>query len=102
LDALCAALFAGRLASGPGARHVAEAVRTARAPETPRQGDALLDGLAPLFTDGYSRAAPLLRRAVQAFATEDLTLDEALRSSWLAADPAGALCGGACLDGLSG
>ena len=44
--------------SGPGARHVAEAVRKAPPPQPPRKGDALLDGLAVLFTDGYARAAP--------------------------------------------
>jgi outer membrane PBP1 activator LpoA protein len=46
LDALSAALFAGRLAEGPGARQVAEAVRRAPAPAAPRKGDLLLDGLA--------------------------------------------------------
>ena len=81
LDALSAALFAGRRASGPGARQVAEAARQAPSPAPPRKGDALLDGLAVLFTDGYSRAAPLSHRAVQAFAAEELTLDEALRFS---------------------
>lgn len=51
LDALSAALFAGRLASGPGARQVAEAVRAAP-PPAPRKGDVLLQGLAVLFTKG--------------------------------------------------
>ncbi|WP_448624647.1 ATP-binding protein [Geodermatophilus sp. URMC 64] len=85
LDALAAALFAGRLAAGPGARQVAEAVRTAPPPRTPRKRDALLEGLAVLFTDGYAPAVPASRRAVEAFAGEDLTMDEALRFSWLAA-----------------
>ena len=85
LDALSAALFAGRLASGPGARQVAEAVRKAPTPNPPRKGDVLLKGLAVLFTDGYARAAPLSHRAVQAFAAEELTLDEALRFNLLAA-----------------
>ena len=42
VDALRAALFAGRLASGPGVEQVAEAVLKAAAPEPPRRGDALL------------------------------------------------------------
>jgi DNA-binding CsgD family transcriptional regulator len=91
LDALSAALFAGRLAAGPGARQVAEAVREAPTPAVPRKGDALLAGLAVLFTDGYAAAAPLLHPAVRAFVTEDLTLDEALRSAWLAAASAASL-----------
>jgi DNA-binding CsgD family transcriptional regulator len=91
LDALSAALFAGRLAAGPGARQVAEAVRESPTPDPPRKGDALLTGLAVLFTDGYRSAAPLLHRAVRAFVTEDLTLDEALRSAWLAAATAASL-----------
>ncbi|MET0765248.1 MAG: AAA family ATPase, partial [Blastococcus sp.] len=85
LDALSAALFAGRLAAGPGARQVAEAVRSAPPPEAPRKGDTLLEGLAVLFTDGYAPAAPLARRAVRAYAGGELTMDEALRSAWLAA-----------------
>ncbi|SDL86805.1 regulatory protein, luxR family [Geodermatophilus siccatus] len=91
LDALSAALFAGRLAAGPGARQVAEAVRAAPTPDAPRKGDVLLAGLAALFTDGYGSAAPLLRRAVRAFVTDELTLDEALRSAWLAAATAASL-----------
>ena len=91
LDALSAALFAGRLAAGPGARQVAESVREAPPPDAPRKGDALLGGLAVLFTDGYAAAAPLLHRAVEAFVTEELTLDEALRSAWLAASTAASL-----------
>jgi DNA-binding CsgD family transcriptional regulator len=91
LDALSAALFAGRLASGPGAREVAEAVRAAPQPQPPRKGDVLLEGLAALFTDGYAAAAPLSHRAVQAFGTEELTMDEALRFAWLAAATAASL-----------
>jgi DNA-binding CsgD family transcriptional regulator len=87
LDVLAAALFAGRLASGPGTalREVARVVREAPAPKAPSKADLLLDGLAVLHTDGYEASAPLLRSAVHAFATDDLTLDEAFRSAWLAA-----------------
>ncbi|WP_460652359.1 AAA family ATPase [Kribbella endophytica] len=87
LDALSAALFAGRLAPGPaaGTRQVAEAARQATAPMEPRKADLLLEGMAVLYTDGYSTSAPLLHRAVQAFGREDLTLEEAFRSAWVAA-----------------
>src|SRR6185503_9519745 len=47
---------------------VAEAVLKAPDPESPRRGDALLDGLAVLFTDGYPESAPEARRAVRALA----------------------------------
>jgi len=87
LDALSAALFAGRLASGPGPsmRRVAAAVREAPAPPAPGKADLLLDGMAVLYTDGYAASAPRLHRAVQAFGREDLTLDEAFHSAWVAA-----------------
>jgi DNA-binding CsgD family transcriptional regulator len=87
LDALSAALFAGRLASGPGPgmRRVAEAVREMPAPRAPGKADLLLEGMAVLYTDGYAASAPLLHRAVQTFGREDLTLDEALHSAWVAA-----------------
>jgi len=88
LDTLSAALFAGRLASGPGARQVAEAVRAAPPPPAAGKGDALLDGLSVLFTDGYAPAVALSRRAVQAYVSDDLTTEEALRSAWLAASAA--------------
>ena len=87
LDALSAALFAGRLASGPGPgmRRVAEAAREAPPPQAPSKADLLLEGMAVLYTDGYAASAPLLHRAVQAFGREDLTMDEAFHSAWVAA-----------------
>jgi DNA-binding CsgD family transcriptional regulator len=91
LDALSAALFAGRLAVGAGAAQVAEAVRRTASPAAAGKGDLLLDGLAVLFTDGYAPSVPLSRRAVRAFAEEELTMDEALRSAWLAAATAASL-----------
>ena len=64
LDALSAALFAGRLASGPGARHVAEAVRRHAAAERRRaRSTLLLEALAVLFTDGYARRGADARTA---------------------------------------
>jgi len=87
LDALSAAVFAGRLATGPGLgmQQVAEAVREAPPPQAPDNADLLLEGMAVLYTDGYAASAPLLHRAVQAFGRADLSLDEAFRSAWLAA-----------------
>jgi DNA-binding CsgD family transcriptional regulator len=87
LDALAAAMFAGRLADGPGSgmRQVAEAMRQVRTPAAPTKSDRLLQAIAGLYTDGYPAAAPGLLNTVRAFGREDLTIDEAVRFAWLAA-----------------
>ena len=86
LDAWGAALFAGHLASPGGSlREVSR--RAARAPQPigrPRPSDLLLDGLALMFTDGRPAAAPLLKRAVAAFADLEAPTEEVLRWGWLA------------------
>ncbi|HET6367496.1 MAG TPA: hypothetical protein VFG27_09745, partial [Pseudomonadales bacterium] len=85
LDAFSAAMFAGRLASGPGLLEVAQAARQAPPPSPrPRKGDMLLNGLAVLFTDGYPAAMPISKRALQAFCSEDIAVEEGLRWLWLA------------------
>jgi DNA-binding CsgD family transcriptional regulator len=90
LDALAAAIFAGRLALGSGMREVAEAARAAPPPPGPVRGpDLLLDGLALLVTDGYPAAVPVLRRAVSAFRGMDVSTEERLRWLWLACHAAG-------------
>jgi DNA-binding CsgD family transcriptional regulator len=68
LEALFAAMFAGRL---DGVRRVAEAARAApSAAQPPRPVDLLLDGLATRFTDGYAVAVPRLRLALREFCRE--------------------------------
>ena len=68
LEAAQAAVFAGRLGSGPGLPEAAAAARNAPPPpEPPRALDVLLDGLATRFTDGYSAGLVQLRKAIQAF-----------------------------------
>jgi DNA-binding CsgD family transcriptional regulator len=85
LDALNAALFAGRLAGPCGAREVATAARAApAAPTPPRACDLLLDGLALLITDGPRAGTPAIRRALRAFQRDALEPDEGLRWRWLA------------------
>src|SRR5580700_6468091 len=85
LDALAAAIFAGRLALGGGMREVAEAARMASPPPQSTRGpDLLLDGLALLVTEGYPAGAPVLRRAVSAFRGTDVSAEEGLRWLWLA------------------
>ena len=85
LDALAAAIFAGRLALGGGVREVAEAARMAPPPPPgPARGpDLLLDGVALLVTEGYPAGAPVLRRAVSAFRGTDVSREEGLRWLWL-------------------
>ena len=74
LEALSAAMFAGRLA-GPGASslEVARAARAAPpAPPATRGSSCLLDGLVTLFTEGYEAAVPILREAQRAFERRDV------------------------------
>ena len=68
LEALGAAIFAGRLGRGLSVREVAEAARTAAppAPQPPRPMDLLLDGAVTRLTEGYVAGARPLRRALDA------------------------------------
>jgi DNA-binding CsgD family transcriptional regulator len=86
LEALAAAMFAGRLAApGAGVLEVAQAARAAPAPEgAPRAPDVLLDGLATLFSEGYEAAVPVLRQADRAFDAAGMSAAEQLRWKWLA------------------
>jgi DNA-binding CsgD family transcriptional regulator len=85
LQAISAAMFAGRLAGEIGTAEVAQAARgLPPAVQAPRRGDLLLDGLTVLFTDGYEAAMPLQQRALRAFCDDELTVEEGLRWLWLA------------------
>jgi DNA-binding CsgD family transcriptional regulator len=71
LEALEAALFAGRLGSRHGVLEAAETARAAPpAREPPSVVDLLLDGLAALLTEGYAAGVPMLRRALTALGGE--------------------------------
>jgi DNA-binding CsgD family transcriptional regulator len=85
LEAMAAAMFAGRLGDGPGVREAAEAAQAAPpAPQPPRTIDLLLDGLATRFTEGYAAGVPPLRAALHAFRdVEGLTAGD-VRWLWLA------------------
>ncbi|MEV0841747.1 AAA family ATPase [Actinocatenispora sera] len=80
LDAFNAAIFSGRLSGGANVAEVADAVRKAPRDLT-RQPDLLLESMATLFTDGYSAAVPLVRRALAGFRTAGG--DGAGESRWL-------------------
>ena len=85
LEAMAAAMFAGRLGDGPGVREAAEAALAGpAAPQPPRALDLLLDGLATRFTEGYSAGAPLLRTALAAFLDVDGSKGRDVRWLWLA------------------
>ena len=85
LDALTAAMFAGRLASpGGGVMEVARAAGAAPRPlHHPRAPDLLLDGLAANFSEGYAAGVPVLRQALTTFGS-GMSADEELRWLWLA------------------
>jgi len=85
LDALAAAMFAGRLA-GTGADVLQIARAAADAPQplrAPRPSDILLSGLTAHYNDGYPAGLPLLRQALTAFG-DGMSADEELRWLWLA------------------
>jgi DNA-binding NarL/FixJ family response regulator len=65
LEALWAAIAAGRL--GDGVVAVAEAARAAPNAQPPTPNDMLLDGLAVLYTDGFADGVPILKRALEMF-----------------------------------
>jgi DNA-binding CsgD family transcriptional regulator len=85
LQALTAAIFAGRLAGeGGSVPEVARAARAAPAPaHAPRAPDLLLDGTVALSVDGFPKGAPILRRALAAFGT-GMSAEEELHWLWLA------------------
>jgi DNA-binding CsgD family transcriptional regulator len=85
LEAMAAAMFAGRLGGKPGVREAAEAAQAApAAPQPPRAIDLLLDGLATRFTDGYPAGVPPLRKALTAFRREEGLTARDVRWVWLA------------------
>lgn len=86
LDALWAAVYAGRLADdGWGVAEVAEAAR--RGPPGPHPsspGHLLLEGLVLRFTEGYPAAVPPLRDALDAFVRGPVQRADDGRWLWLA------------------
>jgi DNA-binding CsgD family transcriptional regulator len=85
LEALAAAIFAGRLGSARGVLEVAEAARAAPPGRQPaRTIDLLLDGLASRFTDGYAAGVPPLRQALDAVSQDEGHTEDDTRWLWLA------------------
>jgi DNA-binding CsgD family transcriptional regulator len=87
LEALAAAMYAGRLDADSGVLKAAEAARAAPvAPQPPRSIDLVLDGLARRCTEGPGAGAPPLRLALQAFRNEALDGHEEIMR-WLLLSP---------------
>ncbi len=85
LEALAAAIFAGRLGHGGGLREAAEAARAAPRPSGPARAiDLLLDGLTIRFTSGYAAAVVPLSDALDAFARPGVDGSLEMRWLWLA------------------
>ena len=83
LEALGAAMYAGRLYDESGVRQAAEAARAApAAPAPPRSIDLVLDGMATRFTEGPGAGVAPLRLALQAFENEALERHEEMMR-WL-------------------
>jgi DNA-binding CsgD family transcriptional regulator len=71
LEAIASAMFAGRLATGPDERAIADAARASSRMQTGGASDLLLDALVTRFTDGYAAGVEPLLRALRAFAEPD-------------------------------
>jgi DNA-binding CsgD family transcriptional regulator len=85
LEALSAAMFAGRLARGGGVVEVSEAALAGPPPPAaPRPSDLLLQGLAVRFTKGYAAGAPILKEALDAFGRDTVLPPEEARWLWFA------------------
>ncbi|ROO87262.1 regulatory LuxR family protein [Actinocorallia herbida] len=83
LEAMAAAVYAGRLGTGPDEREVAEAARAANHTLGPGATDQLFGALVTRFTDGYEAAVQPLRRALRLFGEPDASSADR-RWMWLA------------------
>jgi DNA-binding CsgD family transcriptional regulator len=79
LEALSAAMIAGRMAArGTSTLDVALAAKAAPKPSPLRGPELLLDGLATFFSESYEAAVPILRQAQDAFDAGSLPRSEQL------------------------
>jgi DNA-binding CsgD family transcriptional regulator len=67
LEAFAAAMFAGRLGTGPDEREIAEAARASVRAPSPGAAEALLDALVTRFSEGYAASVAPLSQALRAF-----------------------------------
>jgi DNA-binding CsgD family transcriptional regulator len=84
LEAVGAALFAGRLSTGGGQREVADAVRAGPPPPSPpRMIDVLLDGMVSRLLDGYAAGVAPLRHALDVTRREQASGTTPADRHWL-------------------
>jgi DNA-binding CsgD family transcriptional regulator len=84
LQALSAAMFAGRLAVGGGVLEVARAAAAAPPPaHPPHAPDLFLDGLTTHYNNGYQAGLPILQQALSVFGA-GMPVDEELHWHWMA------------------
>jgi DNA-binding CsgD family transcriptional regulator len=86
LDAWGAALAIGQLAAAE-MTEISRAAQTLPRSLDPGPAELLLDGLALLTTDGLATAAPALRAAASAFASDSISAGDGLRWGWLGSVP---------------
>jgi DNA-binding CsgD family transcriptional regulator len=85
LEALSAAMFAGRMAHDGGVVEVSQAALAGPAPpQPPRPTDLLLRGLAVRFTEGYAAGAPILKQALGGLRRESVLPPQEARWLWFA------------------
>lgn len=84
LEAMSAAVFAGRLAVDGGVLEVSEAASAAtRALDHPRPADLLLDGMSTQHSSGFDKGLPAVQEALRSYG-DGMTAQEELRWLWLA------------------
>jgi DNA-binding CsgD family transcriptional regulator len=87
LEAWGAAVFAGESGGDTSLLAVSAAAASLPPAADPGPADILLDGLVTLITAGRVAAAPILRRAMVAFASPDASVEDTLRWGWLMGNP---------------
>jgi DNA-binding CsgD family transcriptional regulator len=75
LEAMVAAIYAGRLARGQDANEVARAARSATAGPRGPESRLLIHGLSVRLADGYAAAAPALKEALRRYRAQPQELD---------------------------
>jgi DNA-binding CsgD family transcriptional regulator len=85
LEALSAAMFAGRLARRAGVAEAGEAALVGPPlPQAPGPSDLLLQGFAIQATEGYAAGAPILKAALSAYRRRTVLSTEETRWLWFA------------------
>jgi DNA-binding CsgD family transcriptional regulator len=91
LEAWGAAAFAGSSTEDTSLLAVSAAAASLPPAEDPGPADLLLEGLVALIMTGRVAAAPILRRAMAAFASPDASVEDTLRWGWLMGSPPSSL-----------